>query len=43
LEDKFDEELFAKQKERTERAMKVAITFVAGGFLFLLYYLIKND
>jgi len=42
LEDKFDEELFAYQKKRTERTMKMVITLLAGVFSFVLFYLVKN-
>jgi hypothetical protein len=42
LEDKYDEELFAHQKRRTERTMKIVIALLAGVFAFVLFYLVKN-
>jgi hypothetical protein len=42
LEDKFGEELFARQKKRTERTMKIVITLLAAVFAFVLFYLVKN-
>jgi hypothetical protein len=42
LEDKFDEELFARQKKRTEQTMKIVITLLAAVFAFVLFYLVKN-
>jgi hypothetical protein len=40
LEDKFDEELFARHKKQTERTMKIVVTLLAAVFLLILYFLI---
>jgi hypothetical protein len=42
LEKQFDEELFAHQKKRTERTMKIVMTLLAGVFAFVIFYLVKN-
>jgi hypothetical protein len=42
LEDEFEEELFARQKQQSERIMKIAVALLAAVFLFVFYFLMQN-
>jgi len=42
LDNKLDEELFARQKKQTERFLKIIVALLAAVFAYVLYFLLKN-
>ena len=42
MDDNLENRLFAMQKKRTERTMKIMIALLAGVFMFVLYFLVQN-
>jgi hypothetical protein len=42
LDDKLDEEVFARQKIQAEKTMKIVVTLLVAVFLFTLYVLLQD-
>jgi len=42
LDDNLENRLFAMQRKRTERTMKIMVALLAAVFLFVLYFLVQN-
>lgn len=42
LDDNLEDRLFAMQRKRAERTMKIVIALLAAVFLFVLYFLVLN-
>lgn len=42
LDDNLENRLFAMQRKRTERIMKIMVALLAAVFLFVLYFLVQN-
>jgi len=42
LDDNLENRLFAMQRKRTARTMKIMVALLAAVFLFVLYFLVQN-